>query len=359
MPVSIPSISEPWLYRVVSFGGQPVIALPETSRRARLAGLARFQPSTWRRAIFRHGLRMAVGTGLDRFLARRTADPINEADNARLTEAIQHLERTLGQSHLVPTIVWPPQPDRGRVYVHLMREDGSPCAFAKIGLDAANVAKMRVEVTALRRFEMTRPHGFRAPCVLEFEHTADFALAAFEPVPTTAHPGAQDFSSFPSEAVAEYSQPVERVDLRDETQAPIWWRRFRSTARPEQAAFRAELDQLLDADPVAPLTFAHGDLGPGNILITGRQETPPWIIDWEESDPLAPIRTDPVGFALGVTIRALAADPVRAGQSFVERHLAPRDDRTGRRDDLLALAFRTARGFEDVRVLVDRWESIS
>lgn len=340
-------------YRVFHFGGRPVLAVPDSPYRLRRASVARFPATTWRRMMFRMGMRCAVLTGLDRLALRRTAEPLPDRGDAALPRCLSLIDEHLGPSPSFPTLVWPPQADRARLYVYPLDLDGRARAFVKVGLDDANVEFIRREVAALRRFEQSPPRSFRTPRVLHHHEEPGLSVTIFEAVPDGARPTAEPGEDRLRPILDELSQlsgsPIEQE--LDGASGPDWWQRFLGRMDIDDG-FRNDLFQRLRS-PVR-LGFAHGDFGSNNILFDGDDA---WLIDWEYADSQAPVLTDRLAFELGLHVRAHLADPVRGVRDFHARYLEGRPS-TEQCDAMLALAFRISAGFEDALHMAREWDSI-
>ena len=98
----------------------------------------------------------AMRLGLDGLLGRTIANPLHDTAGTDLDGWLARLEDDLGAGELTAAVFWPPQPGRGRVYVHLFNGAIRPVGFAKLSLDRPNdvrrdrEAAVLAEVAAMR-----------------------------------------------------------------------------------------------------------------------------------------------------------------------------------------------------------------
>jgi hypothetical protein len=244
-------------------------------------------------------------------------------------------------------VIWPPQPDRRRLYVHASDAGGRPVAFVKIALDERNSQVLAREVAALEHLVRERPCRFQVPAVLAAQQVAAGLVVVGEPLPAGARSPAARRAVFPAVAVAEYAGPAHEAT---EVNATSWWRSYRRSLTPELAAFDDELTR--DIAKGARTARAHGDLSANNMAVVGGRL---WLLDWEESAPDAPVLTDRVGFVLSAVSRQLRTRP-GDWRAHLRRGSAAGLDSTARRDLMLALAFRHARGFGDATSILRYWD---
>jgi len=332
-------------YRVFSFRGRPVVSLAATGLGRRLA-FQRFQPTTPRRSAFRAGVALASALGADRWLARAQASALPVDMDSAVARWVTKTLSGLGAAEDGIVVVWPPQPDRGRLYVHASDARGRPVAFVKVALDERNNHLLAREVAALGRLARERPSSFDVPEILAAQTVAGSLVVVGEPLPAGARSPAARRAVLPAAAVTEYAGPVrEATDVT----ATSWWQSYRRSLVPELAVFDDELTRA--AARGTRTARAHGDLSAHNMALVGGRL---WLLDWEESAPDAPVLTDLLGFVLSAVSRRLVARP-EDWRTHLRRSPAPGLEGAARQELMLALAFRHARGFEDATGILRHW----
>ena len=330
-------------YRVFSVRGRPLLATPAVPRRLRLAALERLHPVSRRRQAYQRALRWAMRLGLDGLLSRAAENPVG---------GIQRHLRTLGEMldepEITAAVLWPAEPDRGRVYLHLFDRGCRPVGFAKLSLDEANDRRLQREATLLEELSEKRFEKLHVPAVLGVGRIERRVVVVTEALPAGAEPLPQRLDAYPAECVEAFAGAARLVAAGDVTDLS-WWARYAEAAGTAGAGFDRELRERVE-DGVS-VRRAHGDFGPSNVI---RAAPGLWVLDWEESAPDAPVMTDEITFDLGVNAGRIATDPVAALRDFAQRRLAGSDD--GRRTEImLALAFRAAVGTRDARAFIHNW----
>ncbi len=290
--------------------------------------------------------------GIDGLLAQRVDDPLEDP-------GIEYLLRELGsilnQSDLEAAVFWPPETSRGRVYLHLFDRRQRACrpvGFAKVSLDEFNDRRLDHEATVLTQLSQRPSDALHVPAVLGRGAVAGHRVVVTEPLPPDARTIPARADAFPAacvEAFAGESKPVSG----DELAALSWWPAYRRHLDGGGRTFDEELRAL--AAGGVTVRRAHGDFGPSNIFETGDRL---WVLDWEESTVDAPMLADEITFDMGVNARRIATDPVGALRKFAQRRLRSVDD-AGRREVLMALAFRAAVGPRDARLFIRHWGTLS
>jgi hypothetical protein len=335
-------------YHVIQLRGRPAIALPVGPKRVRVAGLMRLQPNTLRRTLFRWGLRLAVESGLDVLLGS-VPSPLDARLEYNFAAWLEAVRSSLGERDAKAVVVWPPEPHRGRVYVHLLRPDTTPLAFAKLAFDADGDGCLAAEARALEALGTAGLKECRVPRVLDTGRFPVHRYLLLEPTPANARPVKPAHDAFPSACVQEYAGSPRVIQGNDLRQLP-WWRKFRRRAG-ECPRFAEEVDRLRGS-PVR-VCRVHGDLGPGNMVRSGPEL---WLLDWEQSCPQAPESTDTISYYLGLRVRQVYRRPQQALQAFAARYLSSESSFT-RRNVLMGLAFLHGAGFAVATQLTNVWNN--
>ncbi len=340
-----------WWYR-----GRPVLALPQGSPSLRLAALSRYQPRTLRRAAFRGAIGVAIRLRLDSLAAATTAALPPPADAFPLAAWLEYAGALAGQRNLRAMVVWPDDPHRKRLHVHLLRPDGRPAAFAKIvppqPAGGNGFGSLNAEARALAAVQAIPARKFHVPGVIAAGRFAGWDFLMLEAVPAGATPLPARRDSFPAGCVAQYRGAPVRLPDKAVRELPWWgrWHAYLDARSPVACA----LEQ--SAGRPATLCRVHGDLGPANLLCA---EGDLWIVDWEHSVALGPVLADAMSYYLGLRPRRCRRHPRRVWEEL-QRQLEGLAGRATRHDVLLALAFLCGAGREDAlalaRALPERYD---
>jgi len=335
-------------YSVIRLGGRPILALTAGSKRWRWFGIGRYQPSTLKRRLFQWAIRLAIVTGLDVCLFPPRPISWNMPTSDSVADLLDHLLGLVGCPQTKAVMVWPPEVSRERLYIHLLRQDMFPLAFAKLSFDEFNDERLSVETRALRALQELKPRQCRVPAVLDAGLFRSRQYLVVEAVPTDARPVKISYASFPTASVQEYSGKMEVVSS-DTLCRFAWWRRYEGAI-----ALNTQFARDVETARRSPTRVCrvHGDLGPANIL---RSSTGLWIVDWEESCEQAPLLTDFVSYYLGINSRRIIKNPIRGLRDFATRFLC--GTKEDRHAAVMALAFLHGTGFGAANHLIGAWNT--
>lgn len=340
-------------YRVICFRGSPAVAIPQASRRLRLAAVDRIHGFTPKRLAFRTALRAAIRLGLDRPLGRAVVDPIRHAAGLDFSVWLEDHARSLGVDLATAAVIWPwpPGVDRGRVYVHLLDAAGRPLAFCKLVTWASEDAALQTEERMLASFEATPTHTARIPAVLDsgFLSTGRRYLTV-EPLPARARPVPMSLANYPAQAVAEIAADRVWVERTSVLESLEWWSEALAAASLGPR-FVNRLVSGLDRHGVR-LCRVHGDFESKNLLREGSRL---WVVDWECASLSGPRLVDPVRYFLSVHRRGLRRDPDRVLDDLLSWQAA--QDPVNRIDVALALAYLAGAQCMDADRVIGRWEA--
>jgi len=329
--------------------GRPVLATPAAPAELRLAGLMRFQTHTGRRMMFRRVMRVMMRLGLDHWFSEATSTPIDPADGFDFNAWLDQVRRDLGNPDITATIIWPSEPRRKRVYVHLFDGAANAVGFAKVAMNEEN--DQRLEHEALMLSDLTS-RGLRlshVPRVLADHVWQGHRYLIIEPVPDRAEaPSGAAAREFPRQTAEEFVGPTRSLNA-DDLPTLSWWPRYERRRVPEGAAFDQEL-RTLAADGVR-VRFQHGDFGRHNMVFVDGSR---WIFDWEEACDDAPAATDELSYWTTAHLRGFMSSPLRHARMFYDKFV--RGANAERRCDIMmAIAFRYSMGMSSAAAIVRHW----
>lgn len=332
------------MYSILRMRGNPVIALPEGTRRLRLGSVSRIQGFTPKRALFRFALRCAVLSGVDQLPWFRAADPLSGTgfDLGRWSDETFSDARDTALAVIWP---WPPGSYRGRVYVHAMdRRSGEPLAFSKISLREDQDERLRTEAATLGSLQGSVGSAAKVPELITVGTSQGRVFLTVTQVPETARPARLDMA-FPH-AIAASIAGASRTMPAEEALRSHWWSRFLRHGGGVYADFLAEATAHLRVHGLT-VCRAHGDFSVKNLLVDGDTL---WIVDWEDSDAAAPHLTDWVAFH----VESGRAEGLRNPAGALQKLIATAAG--GRRVDVgLALAYLQQAGSGDAARLLAQW----
>jgi len=245
--------------------------------------------------------------------------PRIEADwNALVTE----LSNALGESALIPVFYFPLQPGRKKLGALLLRLDGQPVGFAKIGWgDSKREIVNEADVLTRCKGWFTSFDSPRLLCTGEY---ADGYYAIYEPLSgrtDTSARWSKIHQTIWEELVAKTRHEIPLQEALDSFCAGF----------KDVSNWLPILKAVSSIGSTITYSFAHGDFAPWNIVIQGDRVI---LLDWEEFSRSAPYLVDPVYFILSV--RWLVQ---KRGSKSIIRDLSPWIKNYGLCNVLVALLY--------------------
>lgn len=342
------------MYRIFNMSGNPVFAAPADSRAIKLAGIERYQPFSLKRRVYRGGVRSMILLGADRYFSSVAEDPIREASGIDLSGWMDSVREALSVTQLDAVLFWPPQPDRGRVYVHLLDAAHQPVGFAKISFNDHNDACFANEAEAIRQLGAADHSHFKIPRIIQHQQPTPESHAAliFEPIPADAKPIANGPEAMPLgclEEIAGEARPMGSGGCFSLS----WWPEFERRCKTIDPGFLETVSQTDSQD--ALLCRTHGNFTLGNMVRDSTDML--WVFDWEESCDDGPRLSDEIGFFLKTDPSRSRKDRQSLLSRFRERFLVDQPDRQ-RIDVMLALAFCSTVYANDAGAVITNWNEL-
>jgi hypothetical protein len=335
-------------YLVFQYRGQDVLAVPEGSKAASLAGITKYQPFTRKRRLYRALMSSLISIGAARLAAVSRPTPVGGDFRFDFARWRAELEDRLGRHIAHAIVTWPPQTTRRRLYVHLLDENLQAFAFGKVACSESDDAKLAAEAEALSVLGGLPLRKLRAPKLLHQGRFEEISFLIMQPLPAAARPFKLDAGDDGSSLTSEFRGGIKRLGAL-EIVGLSWWSAYTRALRPEHQSFHAQLQRLLPLG--ADFDRAHGDLGPANMVRDGDHI---WIFDWESCHAAAPALADSIGLFMSFTMTKAQRHPLACLRRIEQRFLADRSDKQ-LLAVMLALAFRLASGIPDAASVIQVW----
>ncbi len=286
-------------------GSRPLLAYAAGPPAQRLRAVDLFPRGSFQRRAAHAGIRLLARLGLDARgeIADLPADGL--LSMADLSDLLDEL-RQGGATPAEWLVTWPARPERRRLYLVFRDAATGRIGVVKIGAGEFNRAQFGNETAFLRQLDGGR-HPFAIPSVL-FMRELDDGRSILA------------LGGFPS--------------------------RLRPTSRFRAARWSAQAIGHLQS--MGPTGIAHGDLGPGNMLVDDNGGL--FLFDWENASATAPPRVDEVGFWLSLR-QARALRHPRHLAAEMRRHFHSVPDQ----DLLAALEFLRARDNLAAAKILEAW----
>jgi hypothetical protein len=323
-------------FHLIGAGSRSLLAVPEVPRGLWGAGAACYPGHSWKKRM----VRTAIGSAARLRLLPRIFPAgwvsLGEVAEDAFDGWLAALSQSLGFGPLHPVLVWPADPLRGRIYIHLLCAEGRRVAFCKLGLDDNNNRLIEREGRALSRLHALGLSASRIPALLASGELEGLRYLVVETTP----PGARiiDWKRDPpiTANIAEFAGPIRRVPA-GEVGALSWWPAVQSRFS-EQAGFLQRIEEATSQG--VDVCLAHGDLNQTNVL---RFNGETWLLDWEQCQQDAPCLTDTVCVAVDRLWMDQQANPSGNFRKFKNEFLD--GDEAVRDRATLALAYLGAAGF--------------
>jgi len=324
---------------------RPVMAYAAGTVKDRLRAIDLFPRSSFKRRLLAFGVRHAVSRGSKwRFSSvRDSIDPLLPPEDLKLL--LDEIKKAVGATEVNWLVTWPARPERKRIYLIVRAPEGGGIHVVKIGAGEFNRRQLRNEAAVLQSLAGSS-HPFAIPSVLvERALTGGRTALVLGGFPDSWRPLSAGLAeSRGAEMIAHLKGlpvPVSSMRLKE----CDWFSAFCDQA-PAGIASRRLLESM--DDPVE-VGFAHGDLGPGNMLKDDANRT--WLFDWENASVQAPILTDPAGLWLAMRQREVLRGPANMRSAFRAQWGSVPEPTL-----LAALAFLCAHGNLAATRLLEGWE---
>jgi hypothetical protein len=336
-------------YLLFRFAGKPVIAIPNGSRRIKLAGLNCYRGFTIRRLGVVWLTRSLTRVGADRLIFESHDAALTSLLPFDFADCLHTIQQSLDLPLAEAVIVWPPQIDRGRLYIHLLQSDGQQIAFVKLSLNEFNDRQLEAESQALQNLENLDTTSFDIPRLVSSGRFNQHVFCVFEPIPAQAKPIPNSKHLEIGKYISEFAGEARRI-TNEERQCLPWWRKFLETTSAE-SSFAQELDHSSQRHAIS-ICHTHGDLGKHNML---QFKNRIMIFDWEEFCSDGPVLADELTFFLVQNQRSILSDPL-GGLTKLQQQFLSQASPQRRHDVMAALAYIHTTGKPVATVILHNWD---
>lgn len=334
-------------FHLVKTGDRPLLAIPSVDGGLHSACVSCYPVHTWKKRVVRSAVLMIFATGLARRVWPLRKIQLPGLSDEELEGWLGEVRRDLGQNDLQPVIVWPSDPNRGRLYFYLLDTKGNKKAFCKLALDPRNSALIRRENEALKRLHALELKRCRIPAVLTFGLVAgqDYLVVAITPSRARITDWRKDRPI--GDVIAEYGGARRQLDGAA-LGSLDWWPAVERLFPPGHP-FRTAINDAVEAG--AAVCRVHGDVNQTNVLRDGGDI---WLLDWEQSHEDGPALTDTICAAVDDLWLQQPNDPEGNLRKFKQEFLDLREEST-RHQVVLALAFLGAARFTPAIAIIESW----
>lgn len=291
---------------ILRLKGRPLLAIPIYGVFGIVwRSVALFPSYTLRRKLFRI---VVFGGGALGWLAYRlhvwSGQRLPEPERSFVEGAIRV---TAGASSAL--VIWSTVPGRGRRYVRLFDEQGKEVAFAKASLDASGRSRLRVEASALKRFE--RAKSFSVPSFILLREALATTMLITAVLPRGCQLRHPERTRLPNGILQELQERTALCKLHVIRQEDWFIHGLNNIGRSDPFGL---LVDSFDGSVEVMVCTVHGDLGSENIFEAGDGRT--ILIDWEHFAEQGPCLTDPISFWIGQHHRAIRRNPAAKAGAF-------------------------------------------
>jgi len=334
-------------FHLVKIRKRPLIAVPSNKILPYPASVSCYPGHTWKKRTVRTAVQMMFATGLTRRVWPLREIQLPGISDKELEGWLSQVRLDLGQDDLQAVLVWPADPDRGRLYLYLLDANGEKKAFCKLAFDARNSALIRREGEVLQRLAALELTQCRLPAVLTSGLVAgqDFLVVALAPARARITDWLKD--SPINNMIAEYRgdpRPLDGAALR----TLDWWSGVEKLFPPGNR-FRTAIDKAIESG--ISVCRVHGDVNQTNVLRDGGEI---WLLDWEQSHEDGPALTDTICAAVDRLSLEQPNDPEGNLRKFKKEFIDDSEEKT-KHQAVLALAFLASARFTPAITLIHSW----
>jgi len=222
-------------------------------------------------------------------------------------ENIQELlSKIIGERNLIPIFYFPPQIERMKTGIFLLRRDGEAVVFIKMGWGEAR-REIQNEIDAIRFLNSINIKSFDVPQLLSEGWYADVRYAVYSPIFGNIGAGYR-WNKIYQNLWEELTSKTKHEFLLEEIINKLY------SDLPNVSLWEPILEKLISLiEGKITCSSVHGDFAPWNIRVQNGKII---LLDWEEFVTSAPYLTDPVHFAISVTWLGQ-----KKGTSYIVRNL--------------------------------------
>jgi hypothetical protein len=320
-----------------SIGGRTRLAVPRNPRNARESGMRLYIP---------HNLAARFSWDVIGWLARAGIYLLqSKADEDPFVQKIMHNWEFykneickiggiewIGDKNIISAFYFPPQRQKLKVGILLMRNSGTPIGYAALGFDEASRQGMLRESKALDWLQRLHWNSFSYPKMLDYGNTEEYSYLIKSVKPDNAFRCKKS-----SPAVLQCLKEIREKSLCNIRFEDIEWL---SAFQDKNISYRRiyKMLEMSSKQQTFSMCAVHGDYSPWNMLMTENGQL--WIFDWEEYSSSGPYLADYLFYFIAIELLLKNSPPLKAAQ-YIARIISNNNDGSDCRleDSLLALAY--------------------
>ncbi|BDS07651.1 hypothetical protein NT6N_26910 [Oceaniferula spumae] len=327
-------------FHIVKFGGRPLMAFPSSETlpvSLRAAAIRCFPEHTGKKRLVKKSLHRLSSLGLLTWIYPARENFHEGLSGNEFENWFVNLARQLDRAEIFPVLVWPGDPNRGRIYIYLLDTEGEPFGFCKLALDEKNNRLIEKEEKALGHLKSMQLRSFRIPRLLNCGDFSGFRHLVVETTPSNARAIHWGEGADLTPMIDEFSGHP-RLIGREEIETLNWWSAMKQTLEHRTSLWRVINASVDDGVEVCRV---HGDLNRTNVLLHGDEH---WLLDWEQSHENGPYLTDRMCCEVDAIWLETPEDSKGNLKKLQMKVPMLRDEKT-RGPSVLALAFLGSAGF--------------
>lgn len=334
-------------YILFRINGKVVFSIPCAPSAIRKNAFKYFQGMTYKRKLFRIGVRFLTKFNLEKMIAHDSTTPVPMHSNFDFDGWLKKVEEVVGLGELKAIVSFPSQDSRKRFYVHLFSEDAQNIAFAKISLDSVNDIFLLNEYTNIKEL-CTDNYSFKVPRIMSTDIYQSHRYILFEAMPYQA----KKINSTWDETAKNFSMELKKNTVNRKTLNEMSWvHNFQKEISSKDSKRFFEKIKIKNNE-LLEVCFAHGDMQNSNICYFNDEV---WLFDWESACSDAPVMTDEISFYLGTVQRKVVESPSIVFTELKRMFLAGKDEKTVINVGL-AIAYLCTMGRQDAKTMISNWD---
>jgi hypothetical protein len=261
---------------------------------------------TWRAKICYRILSLVSPSLVANILKWESQGLDNLSQDERLASVLQTAAGAPGSSSRDVYVVFPPQPNRKRLYLYSFDVNGNCIFFAKVALSRQELELVKKEAITIRNASELAWHTFKLPEIISVRDFGEgVGFVEFRPFQRRSRQGPSEWNklylSIWREMIAQNLGSVSEQKFQSilTSTSDSHWKNMLSLTLHENRW------------PEIPFAMSHGDFAPWNLRLAGRDVI---LFDWENFCDSRPILYDPLYFLIRINTLLKKTSPQKMGQ---------------------------------------------
>jgi hypothetical protein len=310
-------------FRALPNARHPYLLMPIDSRRAAAGSVHHIgNPLKRRVRVAESALSLSFQLGVGQRVLNQQLHVCVPEELAEQPTLIDRARSLMGDDDLTAAVILGRDRPNRKPVLKLLRRDGEPVAFAKVGWNDVSRALVRHEAAVLAGLADDPPRSFRVPSIIAFDRQDEIDLLLVTPMPQASGLRGGPPSSAPMRATREVAA-TPGITWHTLTSSPYW-----ASVRARVLEAVADRTNPIGADQEALVEILESTYGARDVVFGAwHGDWTPWnmtsvddtlfVWDWERADDPVPVGLDLVHFDFDVRVKIEGRSPGRAAHASI------------------------------------------